>query len=560
MVQQVLSHEQREQYEALHELLLACLALTEKSSDKEATQIVKDRISHLQSAALLVIVGEVKSGKSSFVNALLGEEVCEVAPDPCTAGIQELVYGERRTKTTLGENWEKLTLPKDVLQKVTIVDTPGTNSIIRNHQTITEKYIPQSDLVVFVFSAKNPHTGSAWDFLSLIRKDWHRKMVFILQQADLASPRELSINQERVFQYARERNVQNPVVFSVSAKLETERKPDSGFSEFRKYLGNAIQTGEVWRMKVEGARDTASKIAGRMIARLQDEQAAVEEDKAFYTGLLARVNARREKADALRRLAVDSLCVTYDRLAGKLEQDFADGLGAGNILRRSVPFLRDKDVKTWLRDLQANFETASRKEIEAESARVSKDISEEMMSMFNELTEAIDHHHNKTSERFMIRDPDRAEILTRLQQQLQDLRLSDIAENKGIEGSGIGRLSLTGGGLTALGAVIAFSSHMMIFDITGGILALTGAGIIATTLIWKRAGILRDFRKKLKHSRDEFRHRLNVEIGRMFEKLFMEIEHRLKEPVSHLDQKSQRLLPLIKEAEQVKEKAEKIKS
>ncbi len=560
MVQQVLSHEQREQYEALHALLLACLALTEKSYDKEATQIVKDRISHLQSAALLVIVGEVKSGKSSFVNALLGEEVCEVAPDPCTSGIQELVYGERRTKTTLGENWEKLTLPKDVLNKITIVDTPGTNSIIRNHQTITEKYIPQSDLVVFVFSAKNPHTGSAWDFLSLVRKDWYRKMVFILQQADLASPNELSINKERVFQYARERNVQNPVVFTVSAKLENERNPDSGFAEFRKYLGNAIQSGEVWRMKVEGARDTASQIAGRVIVRLQGEQAAVEEDRAFYTGLLARVKSRREKADALRRLAVDSLCVTYDRLADKLEQDFADGLGAGNVLRRSIPFLRDKDVKTWLRDLQANFEVASRKEIEAESARVSKDISEEMMSMFNELSEAIDHHHDKTTERFIIRDPDRAEILTRLQQQLQDLRLSDIAENKGIEGSGIGRMSLTGGGLAALGAVIAFSSHLMIFDITGGILAIAGAGIIATTLIWKRAGILRDFRKKLRTSRDEFRHRLNVEIGRMFEKLFMEIEHRLKEPVSHLDEKSQRLLPLIEEAEQVKEKAEKIKT
>jgi gas vesicle protein len=483
-----------------------------------------------------------------------------VAPDPCTSGIQELVYGERRTKTTLGENWEKLTLPKDVLNKITIVDTPGTNSIIRNHQTITEKYIPQSDLVVFVFSAKNPHTGSAWDFLSLVRKDWYRKMVFILQQADLASPNELSINKERVFQYARERNVQNPVVFTVSAKLENERKPDSGFSEFRKYLGNAIQSGEVWRMKVEGARDTASQIASRVIVRLQGEQAAVEEDKAFYTTLLGRVKSRREKADALRRLAVDSLCVTYDRLADKLEQDFADGLGAGNVLRRSIPFLRDKDVKTWLRDLQANFEVASRKEIEAESARVSKDISEEMMSMFNELTEAIDNHHDKSTERFIIRDPDRAEILTRLQQQLQDLRLSDIAENKGIEGSGIGRLSLTGGGLAALGAVIAFSSHLMIFDITGGILAIAGAGIIATTLIWKRAGILRDFRKKLRTSRDEFRHRLNVEIGRMFEKLFMEIEHRLKEPVSHLDEKSQRLLPLIQEAEQVKEKAEKIKT
>jgi len=560
MAQYVLTKEQMEQYEALHELLLACRVLAGKCSDNEAIRIIKDKLLHLQSAALLVIVGEVKSGKSSFVNALLGEEVCEVAPDPCTTGIQELVYGEERTKTTLGENWEKLTLPKEILNKITIVDTPGTNSIIKNHQAITENYIPQSDMVIFIFPAKNPHTGSAWDFLSLVRKDWHRKMVFILQQADIASPKELQINQERVYQYARERNVQNPVVFSVSAKLEEERDADSGFSEFRKYLGNTIQSGEVWRMKVEGARDTASKIAGRIIMQLQNEKAAVEGDKEFYTDLLAKVKSRREKADALRRLTVDSLCVTYDRLSSKLEQDFAEGLGAGNILRRSVPVLRDKDVKTWLKDLQANFEKASRNEIEAESARVSKDISDEMTQMFNELSEAIDYRHKAVSGKFVVKDPDRAEILTRLQQQLRDLQLSDIAENKGIEGTGIGKMSLAGGGIAALGAVIAFSSHMMIFDITGGILALAGAGLIATTLIWKRSTILRDFSRRLQQSRDEFRHRLNVEINRMFEKIFIELEHRLKEPVSALNEKQERLQPLISEAEEVLKMAEKIKS
>src|SRR5690554_6796587 len=214
MIQEILSQEQQETFDALQDLLQSALVLTEKSYDDEASQIIRDRLTNLRSAAMLVIVGEVKSGKSSFVNALLGEDICEVAPDPCTAGIQELVYSEERTSTSLGENWEKLTLPKEVLQKITIVDTPGTNSIIRNHQLITEKYIPQSDMVVFVFPAKNPHTASAWDFLALVKKEWHRKMVFLLQQADLASPRELSVNMERVYQYARERNVQNPVVFA----------------------------------------------------------------------------------------------------------------------------------------------------------------------------------------------------------------------------------------------------------------------------------------------------------------------------------------------------------
>ncbi len=117
----------------MRELLQACLELAEKCSDTEASRIVQDRLSHLQSAALFVIVGEVKSGKSSFVNALLGEEVCEVAPDPCTSVIQELVFGESRSKTTLGDNWERISLPKDILGR--------SLSLIRREQTRSSEII-----------------------------------------------------------------------------------------------------------------------------------------------------------------------------------------------------------------------------------------------------------------------------------------------------------------------------------------------------------------------------------------------------------------------------------
>ncbi|MHB8091931.1 MAG: dynamin family protein [Syntrophales bacterium] len=555
MAPRVLSLKQNKQFASIRDLLQRCLALTEKCSDAESSQFLFEQISHLQSAALFVIVGEVKAGKSSFVNALLGEEICEVAPEPCTAGIQELVYGEERSTTILGDHWEKVSLPKEVLKEISIVDTPGTNSIIRNHQTITEKYIPKSDLVLFVFPAKNPYTATAWDFLELVRKDWRRKIVFVLQQADLATQRELATNKERVQQYARERNVQNPVVFTVSAKREAEGASDSGFAEFRQFLQSAVETGDVWQMKAEAARDTAGKIVGSLLARLRKEQAAVADDRVFYENLIARVEARREKANALRRLAVDSLCVSYDRLAAGLERDFAEGLRVGTILRRAIPFVRDKDVKTWLKELHTNFESVSKQEIDAESARVSKDISDEMMTMFSELTEAIAHRRNTVSERFSARHSDRAEILLRLQQQLQDLRIADIVGDKGIQGSDIGTLSLAGGGIAALGAVIAFATQLVVLDITGGILALVGAGLIAVTLLWKRSSIVKDFSQKLEQSRQEFRDRLDKEIALIFGKLFVEIEQRLHEPVAALNAADDRLTPLVAEAQLVEQLA-----
>ena len=556
--QRVLGPELKQKYDSLRDILQRCLSLTDRCAETGASAILRDRLALLQSAALFVIVGEVKSGKSSFINALLGEDVCEVAPDPCTAGIQELVYGEERSKAVLGDHWERVRLPKPVRQDITIVDTPGTNSIIRNHQTITENYIPKSDLVVFVFPAKNPHTATAWELLSFVRKDWHRKTVFVLQQADLASQRELSINQERVRQYAHERNVQSPVLFTLSAKRELEGASDSGFAEFREFLRSAVESGDVWRMKVEGSRDTVRKIVNDLIARLRREEASLAEDKAFYRDLLSRVEGRRVKAHSLRRLVVDSLGLSYDRLASRLEEDFKEGLEIGTILRRSIPFLRDKDVRTWIRETQGKFEKTAKEEIEAESSRVSKDLSDEMKAMLDDLAAAIAHRQERQQKGERPVASDRIDILERLRSQLRDLRISDIVDEKGIQGSDLGKLTLAGGGIAALGAVIAMATHLIAFDITGGILAAVGAGLVAVTLLWKRSAIMNDFSQKMEKSQDEFRGRLDQEITQIFERLFLEIQHDLKEPLSRLEEETARISTLAEEARLVSEAADSL--
>lgn len=554
--QRVLSPELKRKYDWLRDVLQRCLSLADACAESESSSILRERLLLLQSAALFVIVGEVKSGKSSFINALLGENVCEVAPDPCTAVIQELVYGEEYSKTVLGDFWERVRLPKAVLKDITIVDTPGTNSVLRNHQTITENYIPKSDLVVFVFPAKNPHTATAWELLSFVRQDWHRKTVFILQQADLATRQELAINSDRVRQYAHERNVQNPVLFTVSAKREMEGASDSGFAEFREYLHKTVESGEVWSMKLEVSRDTVRKIAGDLLAKLRKEEASIAEDKAFCQDLLAKVEGRREKALSLRRLVVDSLGGSYDRLASGLEENFRQGLEIGTILRRSIPFLRDKDVNTWINEIRETFERTAEKEIEAESSRISKDLSDEMKTMLDDLTTAIEHRREGQQKAGYPAAADRMEILERLRHQLQDLRISDIVTEKGVQGSELGKLTLTGGGIAAIGAVIAMATHLIAFDITGGILTAVGTGLVAATLLWKRSALMNEFSEKMKISRNEFRERLDGEISSMFERLFLEIQYDLKEPLSRLDEKASRIGSLIEEARRISDAAD----
>jgi len=555
MVNQLLPEAVTERFNALRELLKRVLELCEQCGDTHTAGILSQRLSQLQSAAMFVIVGEVKSGKSSMVNALLGEEICEVAPDPCTAVIQEIVYGEQSEKT-LGRQWQRVCLPQPVLREITIVDTPGTNSVIKNHQTITEKYIPQSDLILFIFPAKNPHSGSAWDLLELICNEWQRKIVFILQQSDLATTEELKVNIERTYQYARQYSVQNPVVFALSAKLEQQGEQSSGFADLRNFIHKSVGDGEVWKLKISGARDTASKACRSLLQALKQEEAQLSSEHDFYFGLQEKTKARREKAITLRRMAVEGLSLAYERLSNRLEQEFANGLSVATLLQRAIPFVRDKDVRTWIKELQDRFEHDARNEIDFRSMQVAQDIENELKILFDELTYDIRLRSQNWQSGGLPHASSRPEILARLQQQLLELRVADLVDDQGIKSSDIGALTLAGGGIAVLGSVMAMTAQLLAVDITGGIITIFGVGMVAVTMIWKRSSILGEFSQQMQRSREEFRSRLEHEINALFERLFLEIEHRLATPSKELEKSQSRVEQLISQTQTLQQECD----
>src|SRR3954454_4258261 len=76
------------------------------------------------------------------------------------------------------------TFPAPFLDEITLVDTPGTNAIIREHEALTQKFVPRSDLVLFVTSADRPFTESERSFMADIR-EWGKKTTVIINKLDL---------------------------------------------------------------------------------------------------------------------------------------------------------------------------------------------------------------------------------------------------------------------------------------------------------------------------------------------------------------------------------------
>src|SRR6187200_835729 len=175
---------------ALQQLSTAIAPLDPEQADLEAVRQAEEDLEEL---FLLVIVGEFNSGKSSLINAMLGAEVLPEGVTPTTASINLLRYAPQVAERNMSDYVVERTYPADFLRDISIVDTPGTNAIIRRHEELTRHFVPRSDLVLFVTSADRPFTESERTFLERIRA-WGKKIVIIVNKIDLLET-EAELNQ-----------------------------------------------------------------------------------------------------------------------------------------------------------------------------------------------------------------------------------------------------------------------------------------------------------------------------------------------------------------------------
>ncbi len=132
--------------------------------------------------------------------------------------------GRTEARQALDENHHVITLPVDLLSEISIVDTPGTNAVIRSHEEITSNFIPRADLVLFVTSTDRPFTESERLFLERIR-DWGKKVVIVVNKIDLLeNPDELKDVVRFVSENALKLLGITPEIFPVSAKLAQRAK------------------------------------------------------------------------------------------------------------------------------------------------------------------------------------------------------------------------------------------------------------------------------------------------------------------------------------------------
>lgn len=179
--------------------------------------------SSLELPIKVVLMGEVKAGKSTLINSILGKELSRTSVLEATSAIYHFYYSETEECSVITKNGRfklqnvdkliemleeknegedeafikectniEIGLNLPILKQFDLIDTPGLGTVTDSNEEITKRYIPWSDIVVWVFNSNYIGQQNIRDYIFDI-KDQGKDIIGVLNRIDEvnASPEEI---------------------------------------------------------------------------------------------------------------------------------------------------------------------------------------------------------------------------------------------------------------------------------------------------------------------------------------------------------------------------------
>jgi GTP-binding protein EngB required for normal cell division len=551
----------------LDNLLHSLQRLAADINHAQLRETIENLRKNINEPFLFVVVGEVKAGKSSFINALLQAEVCETDIEPRTDAIQQIVYSQEQFVQPMEPNLRKIGLPLEILKDISIVDTPGTNTVIQEHQIITERYIPNSDLTFFVLFGKNPYQKSAWDFLDFVSAEWRKKVIFILQQADSLKAADLEKNIERVREYANQKQIKFPIIFPTSAERELNHEEGSGFGEVRDYIKNMVSSGESYKIKLRSVSGTTEKIIDALAGDIQTLQVQLESDKRITASIKQKIEAGKTRSRYEIDNLVDRLVGRYDSISTRIKREFRESLSVFAVIRRSFVgiFNKNASMQAWI----DGFKERCQQELKSSLEEVSNEGAQHFVDGVRQLLEGLTQDLNSIQTTQIQSSSISIKILERRQEVIESVKckvnrlfsdeglihsLSSNADNMAAE--------IVGGAFVAVGGlilrIIEFTVAEAILDAIGIAFAGIGVVVFAAGIVWQRNRIIHRFEQALDNEKERFKRDVSDRLNQKLSLIYEEVERIFVQFYDYVEREEQEIEPILERYKAIQSNAQQL--
>ncbi len=291
---------------------------------------VRDAMFHADHPYLMVLVGPFSSGKSSIINALLGDDdLLKIGPTPTTDRISILRWGEDPQNMGTAGEVDTVFYPSPLLRKVSLVDTPGLESIFQEHEETTRKFLHRADVVLLVMLATQAMTQSNLKYLKMF-KEYGKKVILVVNQADLLDDDQRDQVRQYVQEQSREKLGVEPEVWLVSAEqgiearkghqLDDDLWQKSGLHHIESYIEDQLSDADRLRQKLQTPLQIVQTVHQNALTIVRSNQATFDKYRNITDNIDQQLAAQKREQEKIVR-AINSEVEARFRKTGDRSKD-----------------------------------------------------------------------------------------------------------------------------------------------------------------------------------------------------------------------------------------------
>src|SRR5260221_3048986 len=332
----------RKEYERLT-ALLDTLGRIDGMPDEQMDQ-ARDALFHADHPFLIVLVGAFNAGKSSIINALIGQPVLEVGATPTTTKIAILRHGPDVQRLQAGEV-ETVFDPSPLLERVSLVDTPGLESVFKQHDEVTQRFLHRADMVLLVMPATQAMSAKNVEYMQSLRT-YGKRVIIVVNQTDALDADEQKTLKDFVAEQSKLNLGFVPPIWMVSARLAIEAQQAtprneelwqaSDFEQVEQYINETLGDLTRIRQKLETPLQIVRNVTTVASARVREQQNALADFRRSSQNVRSQIEAATREQQATVRQIIEEVNSTFAEAITRGREAIADIFQFSKILSTAI--------------------------------------------------------------------------------------------------------------------------------------------------------------------------------------------------------------------------------